>query len=393
MNTLRSPYDNGITILLVLFAAASMLSVAISMICLGLIGLTMIVRGLRYRDYPGNVPFMWSVGLLVLWGLLMIPFSTEPWFSLKMSKRFALYVALWVGACLIEGEDRRRLVFWAMVAGITSNAIYTLLFEEYQIDGTGRRVTMVQNSSMTGAWIMASISVLMFAFMVSLRNGRLQLLLGAAQVPILFALYLSRTRSSWVGFLAGLLIVLLIKKKRLIPVLALAVILLFVIGPPGFQTRVTSITDPTFRSNHHRIDQWKAGLELVKRSPITGIGDVYPKKMIHEFTDYSESRPTDMRHIHHSLLTAALFWGIPGLVFLLVLMGHLLVLLIRAWRKMDETEPYRQAWILGGIGMWVFYNLTGLADALATDPEMSLVFLVVVGIGIGKSDPGLSRSE
>jgi len=382
----RSTFDHGITGLLVLFAASSMLSVAISQICLGVLVLLMLGRSVWSRERPCQVPFAWSVGLFVIWGLLMIPFSTDPAFSFGMAKRFALYSALWVGACLVDGEDRRRWMFWALVAAIVANAVHTALTQDYDLDGTGRRVTMVQRSAMTGAWIMASASIIMFAFIMVLRSWRIRIVLMSAELILLFLIYLSRTRSAWLGLLAGLLTVLFITRKRLIPVVVLIFALGVALGPEAIRERVVSIVDPSYSSNSVRIAQWEAGVELVKWKPVTGVGDVYLAEIIEAKTDYVNTFASNMHHLHHSLVTTAVFWGIPGLVMLLVLMGHLLILLVRAWRTGAGDEPYRRAWVLAGLGVWVFYNLTGMLDALVIDPEMSLVFLGVLGVGLGRLD-------
>jgi O-antigen ligase len=383
LNSQRSIYDHGISALLILFAASSMLSVAISQICLGVLALLMVGRAVWKRERPCHVPFEWSVGIVVVWGLLMIPFSTDPGFSFMMSKRFALYSALWVGACLVDDEGRRRNMFWALVLAIAANAVFTAMTEEYELNGTGRRVTMVQDSAMTGAWIMACASIVMFAFIIVLKSWRLRMLLMVAELPLLFVIYLSRTRSAWLGLLAGLLVVLFVTRKRLIPVVAVALMLMVVLGPSGFKDRVVSIFDPSYSSNNVRLEQWGAGLDLIKLKPVTGVGDVYLADLIAEHTDYVNTFTSSMHHLHQSYVTTAVFWGIPGLVALLVLMGHLLVLLIKAWRHGGDEGPYRQGWVLGALGVWVFYCLTGMIDALVIDPEMSLVFLGVMGVGVG----------
>lgn len=379
----RSPFARMESGLLVLLAVSGMISVAVSQSLMAVLALLLAGRSLLKRPRARPAGFEWSVGLYVLWCLLMIPFSTDPGFSLLMAKRFGIYSILWVGALMVDGDDRRRALLWALVLGAVVNAGWSLATEDYGWALKSRRLTLIQGSAMTGAWLMAAASILMMAFTTALPGKRAKLLLLLAQAPVLAAVFFTRTRSAWLGLLAGWLVILLLRRKRLLPLLAAALALAVVFAPADVKDRIRSIGDPAQSSNSERLTQWRHGLELVRWKPVTGVGDVYLRDVLAERTTYENKHDDDMHHLHHSYLTAAVFWGIPGAALLVLMLGHLLWRLGKAWRGRDGLTPLQRGWVLAGLGVWTLYALVGVIDSTVIDPETSLICLFVLGVGSG----------
>jgi len=372
--------------LLAMLGFSALLSVAVSQTLMGLLAAWLAARAMAVRPRPGRTGFEWSVALFVGWCLLMIPFSTDPGFSLGKAHRFAVFSALWIGALMVDTDGRRRALLWAIVAGAVANAGWSLATEDYGWALNTRRMTLVQGSAMTGAWILAAASIVMAAFLAALPDRRAKLVLLLAQAPVLAAVFFTRTRSAWLGLLAGWLVILLLRRKRLVPVLVAALALGVVLAPSDVKERVRSIADPTQSSNSARIQQWRAGLELVRWKPVTGVGDVYLRDVISERTEYRDKHDSRMHHLHHSYLTAAVFWGIPAAVFLAAMLLHLAWLLARAWRGRAGRSPWAQGWILAGLGVWALYALVGMVDSTVIDVETSLVCLLVMGVGLALCD-------
>lgn len=369
--------------LLLLLAAASVLSSALGAVSLAALAVLMVFRAARRRGTCSDRPFATVVFMFTLWGLLMIPFSLEPGHSLVMAKRFGLFAALWAGACLLVDEARRAWLLRVLGGAAVANALLTLTLQDYAFDLSGRRLSMVQNSSTTGAWILAMAAIVLMAFAVVLPGRRWRLSLLAAQVPLGLAVVLSQTRSAWLGLAAGWLLVLLLARRGSALLLLSLLILAYAFGPAAFQERVGSIGDPADTSGTVRLKQWGVGEELVAWRPVTGVGDVYLSDIARIRTGYVDRlNGPDMRHLHHNLVTTAVFWGLPGLGFLLLLLGRVGLLLLRAWRRVPATEPYRRGWALAGLGVWAFFNLVGMVDAPLMDQEAALLFLLICGAGL-----------
>lgn len=372
----------ALTFLLGLLAAAATLSGAIASVGLGLLAAWVLLAAARARRPLPPVPFAAATGAFVLWGLLMIPFSLDPLFSLGMAARFGILAALWVGPCLLDTPRRRRAALAGLAGGAVANAAITLLTQDYAWDLTGRRITMVQGSAPTGAWILGLSALTMLAFAAHLPRLRTRLLLGLGAVPPLAAVLLSQTRSAWLGLGAGLLMLLLASRRRTAAVLLLAAVVLLIVGPPALRQRALASFDPADDAVGVRLKQWRVGLELVAWRPVTGVGDVYLSDIARIRTGFVDRLDADMHHLHHSVLTAAAFWGVPGAVFFLVLLGRLLWLLLRAWRGPPPDDPVQRAWTLAALAAWAFYFTAGLADALLVDRETSLLFLLILGAGL-----------
>ncbi len=371
------------TVLLGMLGFASLVSVAVSQSLMGVLAVWLAVRAVRERPRP--VGFELMVGLFVGWCLLMIPFSTDPAFSLGKAHRFAVFSALWIGALTVDRDGRRRVLLWSLAAAAALNAVISLATEEYSLQEGHRRLTLLQGSAMTGAWLMAAVSIVLTAFLVTLRGRRDRVLLALAQAPVLAALLFTRTRSAWLGVLAGWTVIFLLKQKRLIPVLGVAVVLGLALAPAEVKDRVRSIGDPAQSSNNERLVQWRAAVELIRWKPVTGVGDVYLRDVMAAHTSYENTRDADHHHLHQSYLTTAVFWGIPAAVLLVALLGRLLWLLGRGWRRRTEATSWQEGWILAGIGVWVLYAMVGMIDSTVIDVETSLVCLLAMGTGIAGS--------
>ena len=367
--------------LLALFGAAATLSGAAAFVVLGLLALDAATASLRRRELPCRPPAFGAALAFALWGLLMVAFSSDPAFSLIMAKRFLVLLALGAGACLMTDPERRLLTAGAVIAGGAANALWTLATQEFAWDLTGRRVTMVQGSATTGAWILGLAAVTALAFGVTLPRRRVRLLALSALAPLLAALALSQTRSAWLGLGAALAVMLGVSRRRG-AALALAVVLaVAALGPSALRERAVGVGDPQDTAVSVRVKQWRVALELVAWRPVTGVGDVYLSDLARIRTGYVDRLDADMHHLHHSLLTAAVFWGVPGAAFFLLLMGTLLWRLTQAWRGPPADASLR-AWTLAGLGAWTFYFTAGWADALLVDQETTLLFLLVTGAGV-----------
>jgi len=146
-----------------------------------------------------------------------------------------------------------------------------------------------------------------------------------AFVPIgTLALLLSRTRSAWIGVVAGLCVLAWMKRPRLLFVIPVLISAVLLVSPRAILDRLT-LSDA---SSVDRYYMWQAGLDMIMEKPIFGQGtgmilEVYPK-----FRWQGAPNP-NAPHLHNNFIQVAAERGLPCLVFL----GWILYLLGReAWR-------------------------------------------------------------
>ncbi len=379
--------DRGVFAALLVTALAAQLSVAIGQLALGLALLAALARVAMRRDRVARTGLELPFLLLLFWALAMIPVSEVPHESLRNARRFYLFVPLWLGAGYVVGERRRWAVLAAVALGATVNAVYSVVVESVIPGDYALRIGMIQHSVITSSWLVMTASLLAGA--VALLGPGVRLRLGAALVlaPLLVAVALTQSRSAWLGVAAGFALMTACARPRLILPLILVAAAGFALSPPHLRDRVRSVTDPAQATNAQRLVLWRAGLDLVREHPVTGVGDRNLAPLTPALAMAPGAVPTvHVRHLHQNFLMLAAIWGVPGLVFgtwFLLGMGWQLG---RRWRELRvagaRAPPTRRIWALGGLGVWVGVIVSGLFDWSFGDPELGLVYLLVVGVAL-----------
>jgi O-antigen ligase len=154
-------------------------------------------------------------------------------------------------------------------------------------------------------------------------------LAGASIAIGAVALVLSRTRSAWLGIVAGIATLLYFRQPRLLRFLPAAVVAvigaLVVMSPRATLDRLT-LKDPSSRDRYF---MWQAGLDMILEKPLFGQGtgmilEVYPK-----FRWEGAPNP-EAPHLHNNLIQVAAERGIPCALFLLWMLAGFLR---AAWRN------------------------------------------------------------
>ncbi len=379
--------DGPVFAALALTAIAAQMSVAFGQILLGLALLLALVRLLLRRDRftPAGVELP---GLLLIgWALLMILFSTDPDESLVRAKRFYLFTALWLCAGYVRGEGRRGLLLAAAIFGAAFNCVYSILVEAWPLPEYAGRLGLMQNSVITGSWLVMAGALLALAQVMHGSGLWARLLSGLAGAPMIVALLLTQSRSAWLGFAAGAAVVAGARSKRWLAVLAVAGALVFLVGPDAFRERLRTIVDPSYRTNTQRFEVWERGWELVREHPVTGVGDVDLRPFSPDvLITNSETRTTRLGHFHSNAVMMAVLWGVPGLGLGVWFLGALWLRLWRGFRLnagiASGGDPHRRVWLAAALGVWTGLVVTGVFDWSFGDPEFTLVAFSTFGAAL-----------
>jgi O-antigen ligase len=206
-------------------------------------------------------------------------------------------------------------------------ALYGLVVHLGQGGGLDVRIRGIGGFYMTVAGILMVVGLLIVAqLLVATKDPHTRRLvfLGVSGVLVIGALLGTYTRGSWIGFAAGL--VLLLRKRWALLLGALIVGFLFLaLGPPDARDRVLSIADPSHPRNVERVLIWEHGLGLVKEHPWTGVGLEIPAELMHreKVTESGEVIRVHS-HMHNAYLQIAVSMGLPALlVFLWMILAYL----------------------------------------------------------------------
>ena len=162
-------------------------------------------------------------------------------------------------------------------------------------------------------------------------------------ILIAVALYLGETRAVWIATALGTLYLVWFWKKWFVALMPLAVASIFLFSPPVMRERFTSLFHARqVDSNQFRIIAWNAGVEMIEKHPLLGLGPEGPKYHFQEYVppDTWASRPPGFyQHLHNVYLQYGAERGIPALLVFLWLLGQILV---DFWRGLARLAPGAQ---------------------------------------------------
>jgi O-antigen ligase len=181
-------------------------------------------------------------------------------------------------------------------------------------------------------------------------------------------LLLTFTRSVWLGWAVAVGVLIVASRARL-AFYALPVAILFVTFLPlPLFSRLISTFDLQQVSNFDRLRMLEAGAEMIRDSPLLGVGPANVKEVyaLYRKPDAPRARPP---HLHNNAVQLWAERGILGLAAYLLLLGLFLRECIRAW-----NGPQR-VWGEVGIAVAVSLTVAGLFEFNFGDTEVFYMML------------------
>lgn len=210
---------------------------------------------------------------------------------------------------------------------------------------------------------------------------------------LLVLIFISQSRSGWLGFgvgLAGLAVMkvwwsfrsarrLLVGVGTGLAVIFLAASVLFTRSDgwvdlwqrPPQETAVGDLSTLDFRR-----EVWFWGVRAVEEFPLTGTGLGTFRRAAAERYPLAVPADFDIAHAHNIFLQVALDAGLPGLTGYF---GLLIIMGVVGWRaagKEGEMRPF----ILGLLAAIIAVHAYGLGDALAPGSKPGVVFWLMMGL-------------
>jgi O-antigen ligase len=405
--------------LLAATAASATVSVFAAQVGLAVVGLIHLARILRRETRGFALPIDAAVGAFAIWTFMSAAFAPSPIAAHESAKKLVLFLLLYFAAEALRSDECRELLLDAMlIGGIALSTLAVLQYAFLGYDTMDTRPKSFLGHYMTASGVIAILLVIAADRILSmsrpLRISRPSLglcaLVGAAAFAVMLAhrtsimpteverlailttaliaarrawrgaawpdvtlshalalilapigglaLALSRTRSAWIGVVAGLGVLAAMRKPRLLLFLPGVLGVLFLFSPRTILDRLT-ISDASSRDRYY---MWQAGLDMIMDKPIFGQGtgmilEVYPK-----FRWQGAPNP-NAPHLHNNFIQIAAERGLPCLVFL----GWILFLLGReAWRVrgISRTGPLVLAVLATTLSSGMFEYTLGDSEIL-----------------------------
>lgn len=398
----RQSYLSRAAVWLTFATAVSItVSIAASQILLGLSLAALLLSGDRMR-----LPrIKWAFFAFMLGTVISAAFSGEPSHALPQIRKFYLYIGvlLVVFSCLREVKWVRWLFLaWAGMGSL--EAIRGFLqfgskiraahaegqnFYDYYVSSRITGFTSHWNTY-AAEEMFALLMLAAFLFFAPGAVRRVWLWI-AAGLLVTLAVLLSDTRGVWIAtFVAGLYLVWCWNRK-LVLLVPIAAALAFFLSPHAIRQRFESILQPKQEdSNTFRVIAWRAGIEMIEKHPLLGLGPDGPKYHFMEYIPSDVPRPLPSgfyQHVHNVYLQYAADRGIPTALAFLWILIQIPVDFWRGLRRLPPGRDYRRFLLHGGIAVVIAAMVEGFVEVNLGDSEVLTMFLIVVACGYLALEP------
>jgi putative inorganic carbon (HCO3(-)) transporter len=382
----RKFIERAVYCLTVVFLFSIPISIAVSQTALfaALVLIVFIVidrREIRTLRSPIDLFFLFYVAA----ELLSTIFAVDKFQSLIYARRLLLIAAFYVVRATGRDESDLRNLFSSFVLGVLVMAAVGI-YRHYSGLNLGRLAPFQDYMTTGGILMMAFLMLVPFVVHVA-TPLRMRILSALALIPVLLALLLTFTRSSWIGALAGLVVVG-VSRTKIVLVAVVAIVLTFVlVAPPRFVDRARSSLDLSHPANQGRLLMWKTGVAIFLDNPIVGIGDIGIEKVYDKYAPPWQER---QGHLHNNLLMWLVTLGIVGTIALL---AFFLRILQTEFLSLKATSSWlTNSLALGAIAVFFGFHINGLFEWNFGDAEPLTLFYAILGLSVGAKEISEGKS-
>lgn len=357
-----------------LFALSASLSVAANNIALGVITLIMLYSGYLKTIYQQHKNI--TRAFLIFW-LCLLPsifcsgnvlFGVKDALSMYVYRLWPFFAALSV-CSLTQIETNNKLVLLSTAIAAVY-AVYQGVFLHIW------RVTSFSNHPIILAGLLG-IGLIMscLSYLHEDCTKKQRIVYFALFFLLMIALFFNATRGAWLAMAIVLpLIFLLTKNTRSKVVAMLALLALascFIANSTYFSERMKSIN--SLKSNTERILIWTSAKNMFLDHPIAGVGmGNYTEQYQQNYISPLAKEP-NLRHAHNMYLQFLAENGAVGFFGFCFLLGNILLLSIREYRKTRNT------YALLALFLTIAFMIHGLTECIFSNPNVIKLYSFVLG--------------
>jgi putative inorganic carbon (hco3(-)) transporter len=288
----------------------------------------------REGSLPPGMRIIVPLLAFMIWNVIAALASPNIWLGLTITKKFYLYLLVALVPLIIRGEGRLTWIYRVLfVVSIASSLRGIGQFVSNPHRDLLHRISGFMSHTMTYSGLSMLVLVLLaaYALCAGFRRHKWVIPVGAL---IVLALVFSLTRNTWAGAIAGIVVLLIMRRPWAIAVLMAAILIFYLISPGVIKQRLQSGLDTKDTTTHQRIECAYTAIQIIQHHPWLGVG---PKNVAYEAPKYRreyELPDWAYQHLHNNFLQIAAESGIPGLLLWLWFMIRL------AW---DAIRCYRNA--------------------------------------------------
>lgn len=354
-------------------------------------------------------PLSWVILLQLAWAVVVTILALQPAIAVK----FLLAKCWYLGAFFLSGillfQSRKQLKRAALLLALSTLLVVLLVFirhSGYGFTFTGinpAAAPFFRNHVTYSSLLVCSIPLFIGMFLLQTRFLN-RFIVALCILFLLLALLLTYSRGAWLALVVGMIAYGLVRRRwlfktYLLALLAMSGSVFWLVNNDHylrlahdykttiFHTNFSQHLAATYQlkdiSTAERFYRWIAGARMVAAKPITGFGPAgfysnYQPYTIPVFRTWVSNNP-EHSTVHNYFLLVALEQGIPGLIFLLLLLGIFFYHAERAYQQSKNREGKVIAQALAVI-MVMICCVNFLSDLIETDKIGSIFYLCIAAL-------------
>lgn len=338
------------------------------------------------------------------WMVLTVVFSTSPLISFKYLLAKGWYAGAFILAPLILFKEKKQLTHAAiaLTASMMLVAILALVRHgqsAFTFASINEAIApFFRNHVNYSAMLVCCIPIL-FTFRSLAKSKDQKFLVTGLILIALTALFFSYARGAWLALLVGLVATWLIRQQLMFKAFLIGIsitILAFfwikkddrylqyahdyktTIFHQDFSEHLIATYQLKDVSTAERFYRWIAGVRMIKDNWLTGYG---PNTFYNNYKPYAipayktwVSDNQDHSTVHNYFLLTTIEQGIPGLIFLLLLLSAMFYYVQYLYKRIDDLF-YQRTVLCTGVILSMITVLNFLSDLIETDKVGSLFYL------------------
>ena len=324
-------------------------------------------------------PLHGPVALFLLLSILSIFFSTDAIRSAREVKGLVTFLLVVLVAALVDGVEDAHLV----VDALRLTTLYLVLrgLVDYFIlgyDNVWERPSGGLSIYMTYAGLLMVLSLVLAARALTAGRPRPQRVVdGALALAAVLLVGLTFTRSAYLGLAAGVVVLVLTARPRLVLAVPPLAVLLVLVLPADVRERAASTFDRTDAAARDRLAMWSSGATMISERPFFGVGpgritELYPVYRQPEFVE------ANVGHLHNNLVNVSAETGVPSAIAYLAIV---VAVLAAGWPlSRDRSRPAVRSLARGALAANVALFVAGMFEYNFGDVEILRLMLVVLAL-------------
>lgn len=381
--SMQPRYTTALYILLTITIVGITFSIAVSSIAMAagiLLWCVMLFRHGRSECFRTPLDMFFLLYLVA--EILATVFSVEPISSLVNMKRLFQISVVYLTLASVNSERRLKYIL-GLLTVISVALTLVELFSMSEIGGHFLRVSVFQYYLTEGGLKMFLLLMLVpFIIHKDTPNGY-RVFAGVASVVMFVGLIITQTRSSWLGFIAGLITTAFLKNKKLLAAVALLIVLFIAVAPSDYRMRAASMFDPSMKSNRSRIHMLTTGWRMFLDHPVTGTGDIDLKRLY--VTYIVPIDDAEGGHLHNNFIMLLVTLGSLGFLATMAMFVKIFLVESNAQRLTQHHWLYGSV-TLGSMAAYVGFHVNGLFEWNFGDHEIAVFLWLTLGIALASAD-------